>query len=626
MADARESMDGTAAIDWLKAIHAFRALSPSVLKQLYAQCHARTMPRGEALHRQGDPADALHVILQGRFRATTQGEGASVEYGRGAALGEFAFFTRGPHRETMVAVRESVVLRLEWGEFDPLARSNPDLWRGVAMALAGALEAARGSSPARRFNRPRMLAVVHAGGAGVPPTFLARLAEALDERVACQVLSLDGLGQNAAGGIALDDAESAHWLGEQEGSFDLIVAVAGAEPGEWARKAIVEADEVLLVGVHEKSRAGLQVMLNPLEELAFAVRGGDACRLALLHETGLADGEGLANGARRWLELRPVRSHHHVGLDSAADYQRLARFILGQAVGFVASGEGAFAAVNLGLVKALQASGVTLDAFAGSGGGAVLAAFLAMGLDPDDIDALVMEMLGRMHAFGQSVPPAYSLCEGRTFDQLVLKHIPEADLADLRLPFHAVTTSLSTGRGVIRESGGLHRLIRVSWPPLGVLPPFIDEEGELLASGSLTDPLPLARMRTLKDGVNFLCAPRPAPLDRSPKAYRDLPGALRMRLSGIDPFGWSRPPALLALENVLARGLTLSQNVAGERGLRPDGGADVLFTPPVAGSVGAFDWSRHSEIKDAAYQWALAEIDRMMQEDHPSTAVTLQRS
>ena len=80
-------------------------------------------------------------------------------------------------------------------------------------------------------------------------------------------------------------------------------------------------------------------------------------------------------------------------LDTLSDYQRLVRFVLGESVGFVASGEGAFSAVNLGMIKALQASGMVFDAFAGAGGGAAIAAFLAMGQDPDDIDAMVMEIL-----------------------------------------------------------------------------------------------------------------------------------------------------------------------------------------------------------------------------------------
>jgi NTE family protein len=604
-------MKAIAAFEWLKIVHAFRALSSPALKQIYAQCHALTVAQGETLYQQGDPAAALHVVLQGRFRIVRAGSESFSEVGPGAAMGEVAFFTRGRSRETAVAIRESVALRLEWGEFEPLARRMPELWQGVASALALALETTGATQPARRFDRPKTLAIASAGLMDIPPVFFTRLAEALDERADCQLLSPEGLGQNLAGGIALDDPEASHWLGEQEDRFDLVIALTGVEPGEWARKAITEADEVLLVGVHEKSRAGAPVPLNPIEELAFAIRGGEVCRLALLHESGLSGAETSVNGARRWLEHRPVRSHHHVGVESPGDYQRLVRFILGQSVGFIASGEGAFAAVNLGMVKALQASGVTFDVFAGTGGGVAIAACLAMGMDPDDIDAMIMEILARKKPFGRKTPPRYGLFDGRAFDRLIVGRIPEADVADLRLPFYAVSTNISTGETVIQRRGGLHRILRINWPPAGLLPPFVDEEGQIMASGSLSDPLPVAPMRAMKDGPNFLCAPKLEPVGRSPLAYHQFPSRLRLRLSGLAPFGGEGPAPQLALENMLARAFSLGQTAAAERAAAADaGGVDVLFTPPVVSAASALDWKLHGAIKDEAYQWGLAEIER----------------
>lgn len=618
-------MKAIAAIDWLRAIHAFRELSPTELKQIYAQCHAKTIAQGETLYRQGQPADSVHVILQGRFRNTRAESNALTEVGWGSAIGQFSFFTRGLYTETATAVRESVVLRLEWGEFEPLARSIPQLWQGVAAALASALNATA-ATPSHRFDRPKTLAIAHAGPTETPPAFISRLAEALDDRVDCQLLSPEGLGQDMAGGIALDDPQALHWLGEQEGRFDLVVTLTGGQPSEWARKTITEADEILLVGTHDRSRAGLPVALNPIEELALAIRGGEACRLALVHERGLNDNQGSVNGARRWLENRPVRSHHHVGIDHGSDYQRLVRFILGQSLGFIATGEGAFAAVNLGVIKALQASGMVFDAFGGTGGGAAIGACLAMGLDPDDIDAMIIEILGQKRSTGRRTSGDFSFFDGRTFDQLVTKHIPESDIADLRLPFYTTCANFSTGETQICLTGGLHRTLRINWPPFGALPPFIDEEGEILASGGLGGPPPIARMRAIKDGANFICTPKLEPAGASPLPYHRIPSSLKMRLSRLTPFGGRKAPAELALENLLARALSLGQNAAAENcSLTPGAEGDLLLTPPVQRGFSAVDWKQHGRIKDVAYQWGLAEIERLAQAENPLILATAKR-
>ena len=98
-------------------------------------------------------------------------------------------------------------------------------------------------------------------------------------------------------------------------------------------------------------------------------------------------------GARRWLEVRPVRSHHHLRPGQAKDYDRLARFLLGQSTGFLASATGVYGAATLGVYKAVLAGGFEFDCFSGTGTGAAIAACLALGMDADDIDQLITEMM-----------------------------------------------------------------------------------------------------------------------------------------------------------------------------------------------------------------------------------------
>ena len=202
-----------------------------------------------------------------------------------------------------------------------------------------------------------------------------------------------------------------------------------------------------------------------------------------------------------------------------------------------------------------------------------------------------------------------------------MKHIPESDIADLRLPFYATSTNLTTGEAVVHQTGGVHRVIRVNWPPFGMLPPFVNEEGEILASGSLSDPLPVAQMQAMKDGVNFLCAPKLEPAGRSPMPYNRMSGGLKTRLASL--FGGAKAPPALALEHLLVRGFTVSQTCGARRMLAGGRGNEMLFMPVVARTMSAIDWKLHSKIKDMAYQWGLAEIDRLESEGHPLIVAAL---
>ena len=116
------------------------------------------------------------------------------------------------------------------------------------------------------------------------------------------------------------------------------------------------------------------------------MRGADACRLALFHDPRRGS---VIAGTRRWLEYRPVKSHHHIRPGEPKDSSGWHAFCWGIRPVFSAGGQGVYGAASLGVFKAVQASGFEPDCFAGVGAGAAIAACLALGMDPDDIDQLM---------------------------------------------------------------------------------------------------------------------------------------------------------------------------------------------------------------------------------------------
>ena len=590
--------------DVLKSVRAFQHMPDAALKRVYAECHLQTVDRGETIIKAGDVPPALYVVTSGRFRTSRYAaDPARAEMGPGSVLAEAVFFAREPSKTSIAAARSSIVLKLEWESFKALAETVPDIWIGAMRSLLGTDGQRR--EPARLrivADRARSLAICPAGSEPVPQGFASRLAEAIEQRADCQVLSSEGLGQDLPGGIALDDPQVVHWLKEQENRFDVIILLADPEPTPWTERAIAEADEICLIGTHDGGRLGTPVPLGPVEELAFELRGADACRLALVHDP--RRGGATIAGTRRWLEYRPVRSHHHLRPSESKDFQRLARFLLGQSTGFFASGQGVFSAASLGIFKAVQASGFEPDCFAGIGAGTAVAACLALGLDPDDVDQLIMEVMVERRALRRKSWPRFSLYNQRTLDRLILKHFPDTDIADLPVPFYSASANLSTGEPHIHGVGNLQVAVRANWPFPGLLPPFVDEEGQMLLDGSLITPPPLQPMHKFNAGPNVVAKPFIAPFGKSPVRYRDLP-ALQKQFRGLPWRQEAEEPYLPSFETVLVA----AQDRTDAEGdwLGP---LDMLLAAPIPAGTDVMAWAEHSRLKDLSYQWALNELEK----------------
>ena len=591
-------------VEWLRGVRAFAAMPEPVLKRVYGESHMVSIARGETLITTGQPADALFVVISGRLRATGFAGGAhKVELGPGAVLGETAFLARTLSEETATALRNSIVLKLEWDAFKALAEGVPDVWQATLESLARAPSSVK-AAPRPRTDRARSIAICPAGGDPLPKEFVAKISEALESRAECQFLSSEGLGQDLPGGIALDDPQVVHWMKEQESRFDVIVLLADSEPTPWTEKALTDADEICLVGLHDGARLGAPVSLGAVEELAFELRGADACRLALYHEPRRAVTQA---GARRWLEMRPIRSHHHLRPGHPRDYDRLARFLLGQSTGFFASATGVYGAATLGIFKAVQASGFEFDCFAGTGTSAAIAACLALGMDADDIDQLIMEMMVSGRALKRRTWPVFGLYDQRRFDRLLLKHFPDTDIADMPMPFYAVSANLSSGGSQLHATGNVQIAVRANWPFPGLLPPFIDEEGHLLTDGAIGGALPLERMHSINAGPNVVARAAIAPFGKAPIPYRDLAAQQRIARHWLP---WKRADALCGLPSFETMMAAVTSGNAGREVEDQLGVLDMMLAAPIPDHLDVMAWSEHSRLKDQSYQWALSELEK----------------
>ena len=202
---------------------------------------------------------------------------------------------------------------------------------------------------------------------------------------------------------------------------------------------------------------------------------------------------------RVWLDaLQPDRWFHCVeGL--AGDAERIARVVTGTAVGLVLSGGGARAYCHIGAVKALQDARVPIDFAGGASMGAVVAAGPALGWDHERLDFEIRRAFVESDPLSDLAVPIIAMSRARKVAGLLQRAYGDIDLADLALPFFAVSSNLTSGRIEVHRSGLMRRAMRASIAIPGVLPPVVID-GQVLVDGAVLKNFPTSVMRQLNSG------------------------------------------------------------------------------------------------------------------------------
>jgi predicted acylesterase/phospholipase RssA/CRP-like cAMP-binding protein len=219
--------------------------------------------------------------------------------------------------------------------------------------------------------------------------------------------------------------------------------------------------------------------------------------LVLLHSP-----TSLPHNTAAWLKARPhLTRHHHVRLSRPESVARLGRWMAGAAVGVVLSGGGSRGLAHVGILRALHDAGVPIDVVGGTSQGAMMAALYAQDCGWPRLQKAVRryasEMGSARRLAGDLTLPLLSVFKGAALDELVQEAFTPGPhrIEDLWLRYFCVTTNLTTGAPSIHQHGVLWRAVRASMTLIGLVPPVVDESGQLLCDGGYSDNLPVASMR-----------------------------------------------------------------------------------------------------------------------------------
>ncbi|EUB61173.1 Neuropathy target esterase sws [Echinococcus granulosus] len=394
---------------------------------------------GKALYKQGDSSNYVYVVLNGRFREVhTNSDGSRnviTESGRGAFLGYVEVTSAKPRMNTVLAIRDSEVVKVPSILLNWLKRLTPHPVSRFIQLLSdrlmqptvyGILEGGQTSSfgpfvagsytegASGGVPQQSHLNAAGSGGAMTNLRAIAILATSPDINTEAFTLELQHamsvfgssvrltsdivkkrLGENALESI--NDYRLCSWLSHQEDVHRMVFYIADSHcsPSAWTRRCLRQADCVVLLAL---ASADDPTKLSPIEQAMSCLTTKVTKILVLLYplETEYPP----AKRTAAWLNTRPwVTQHYHIRCpprvlnptvkdliafysqvflleepNQHSDMSRLARYLTGQAVGLVLGGGGAKGAAHVGVIRVLQEAGIPIDMVGGTSIGALIGA------------------------------------------------------------------------------------------------------------------------------------------------------------------------------------------------------------------------------------------------------------
>lgn len=261
-------------------------------------------------------------------------------------------------------------------------------------------------------------------------------------------------------------------------------------------------------------------------------------------------------------------------------------------VGLALSGGTAKSIAHIGVLRAFEEAGVTIDYLTGTSGGAIVGAMYAAGKSAEELERVAATL--RWKHLARLTLPRLGILNNSRMEEFITKQLGHVEFSDLKIPFAVVTTDLLTGERVVLKEGPVARAVMMSSSIPNVFEP-VAHQGSLYVDGGLTEYLPVETLREtfapdIAIGVSL--------------GQRHAQAAKPRHLLHV----------AMAVTSIAARA-TLG---------RSEALADLVIKPP-AGRFPSYDLKAGAELIDVGHQAALARMPEILELLAPSPRPWLER-
>ncbi|MFN0315423.1 MAG: cyclic nucleotide-binding domain-containing protein [Burkholderiales bacterium] len=580
----------------------FGPMSQTALKYVESQVQWVRLRAGEELFEIGGVSQDLYFVVSGRLRAIAADGAILSEIARGESIGEVALLTGEPRSATILAVRDSDLVRLSKEVFDQIIEKYPKVMQAIAQVVVRRLRTKEKSDhgPARTGI---CLAVLAIGGQPLPPGFTQRLVKAFErigpalhlcaQRVdqALNRPRIANSGQESAGGIRLNA-----WLGDQESNYRFIVYETESKDCEWTRRCLRQADEILLVAQASGHPAAQGLETTLIQEATSAPNARQT--LLLLHPSG----QKIPSTTDAWLAGRAVHRHFHLREDGEGDFQRVARCLAGTATGLVFGGGGARGLAHIGVIRAFAEAGLPVDMIGGTSMGAVISAAFGMGLDWKEILEISRTGWLKYKPHKEYTLPMVSLIRSRVLDRWAKDVYGNTNIEDLWLSFFCVACNLTASEMVLLDRGPLWKAVRASSALPGIFVPVM-HDGSVFVDGAVVNNLPGDLMR--KRACQTVIVVDVGSERGFSFGVAEFPSPWQLFWSYFLPF-----VKKVDVPNIAALLLRTTEVSSNQKAVEVKRDADVCLRPPID-KFGILDFESIDQIVETGYRYTLERLASM---------------
>jgi NTE family protein len=457
----------------------FAGFNATDLEEIYRHMQPRHFEVGEPICRQGEAGDSLFIIQSGLAQVivgspATATPTAIARLRRGDVVGEQSLLTNQPRSASVVACMPTVALQLGRDAFAAIVARHPAILSNLAAILSQRLARTSVRQTADRRRGEALALLVDQQGATLLPAVAEATARTSVKGVAIVNLTPSAVGREV-------------WLEEPTlpgalGTLDDLLAV-----------------HAIVMVIADVAQEDLPLLLAQMDRVIVMARQPECARLwevlrsaapraaiVLLHDAPTAVPSTIAG-------LPVIRS-----LDLACpdkDIAWLARHMARTKLGLALGAGGAKGYAHIAAFQVLNQAGYTVDYVSGSSIGALVGAWLALGMTPDQVEvtmraAFTPEITAAL--FKLSLSGLSSGLEAMT--KLCRETTGDRAFRDLAIPLSVMSVDLTTAQPVAITEGPIWQALLAATALPGMFPPF-QRGDQRLVDGLTLVPVPTDAVR-----------------------------------------------------------------------------------------------------------------------------------
>jgi predicted acylesterase/phospholipase RssA/CRP-like cAMP-binding protein len=491
-------------LDLLRIHTACQRLSAEEIETIAAQADVVHASAGELMHSADQAVDALLMVVGGRLKVMLKmpdGRQRTIRYiSPGDEFGALMLVNEDNFPVDVIADETTTLLRwkkdiaLQLAAEFPVFRRN--LLRKIGCGVRDLL------LPRHRRTMPKIVAFINADHQTrrLVVEFASRLAH-IGERIGILCDSRDASQYDPTfsfkplrdpDGEILDKAELHSTIQQWTDLSRLFLVLDGTHSADRLAFPIEASDAVFCFSATDRFHPALELLQSIIHDspswkkkthFVWVLREEEKVAPLLPELTKLTT---------RDFKVRSSNSPAFTR-QAAQDIDRIIHYLRGVSVGIALSGGAAHGMAHLGVLKAFEEEGITIDRMAGTSAGVLTGVLYCAGFSPD----------WGIHQFAHDLEPSsiykhlpkgggfYMLERYRShsWDKMLRQYLFDWRLEQCPIPISTVTTDLISASSIVRTSGDAVDSILESINLPGLSPP-ICKDGMLLVDGGILNNLP----------------------------------------------------------------------------------------------------------------------------------------